>query len=139
VAVALEDGTQSPSRRRRQRLYAMTECADHFCFWPILLQKSAATDWPLILSSPAAGLADAPCATPTLRHAQSFSGRWARDQRREAPQVLGDGGQNELVLGASWATQPKATEPQDALQVREPHLDLLALTPRLLKGRGASE
>jgi hypothetical protein len=35
VAVALEDGTQSPSRRRRQRLYAVTECADHFCFWPI--------------------------------------------------------------------------------------------------------
>ena len=32
VAVALEDGTQSPSRRRRQRLYAVTECADHFCF-----------------------------------------------------------------------------------------------------------
>ena len=33
VAVALEDGTQSPSRRRKQRLYAVTECADHFCFW----------------------------------------------------------------------------------------------------------
>src|SRR5258707_9072282 len=33
VAVALEDGTQSPSRRRRQRLYAVTECAEHFCFW----------------------------------------------------------------------------------------------------------
>jgi hypothetical protein len=33
VAVALADGTQSPSRRRRQRLYAVTECADHFCFW----------------------------------------------------------------------------------------------------------
>jgi hypothetical protein len=32
VAVALEDGTQSPSRRRRQRLYAVTECADYFCF-----------------------------------------------------------------------------------------------------------
>jgi hypothetical protein len=40
VAVALEDGTQSPSRRRRQRLYAVTECADHFCFWQIVLQKS---------------------------------------------------------------------------------------------------
>jgi hypothetical protein len=33
AAVALEDGAQSPSRRRRQRLYAVTECADHFCFW----------------------------------------------------------------------------------------------------------
>ena len=40
VAVALEDGTQSPSRRRRQRLYAVTECADHFCFWHRLCEKS---------------------------------------------------------------------------------------------------
>jgi hypothetical protein len=33
----------------------------------------------------------------------------------------------KLVLSASWTTQSKPTELQDALQVREPHLDLLAL------------
>src|SRR3954467_8438598 len=41
--------------------------------------------------------------------------------------------------GASWATQSKPTEPQDALQVCKPHLDLLALAPRLLEALGASE
>jgi hypothetical protein len=41
----------------------------------------------------------------------------------------GDGGKNELVLGTSWATQSKSVEPQDALQMREQHLDLLALQP----------
>jgi len=68
-----------------------------------------------------------------------MSGWWSRDQRREAPQILSDGSQNKLILGASWATKPKPTKPQDTLQVREPHLDLLALAARLLKGLGASE
>ena len=31
----LGDGTQSPSHSRRQRLYAVTERADHFWSWPI--------------------------------------------------------------------------------------------------------
>jgi hypothetical protein len=45
---------------------------------------------------------------------------------------------NERILGASWTKQPQATEPQDALQMCKPHLDLLALASRLLKARGAS-
>ena len=66
--------------------------------------------------------------------------RWRpSDQRCEPPQILSDGGQNKFILSASWATKPKPTEPQDALQVCEPHLDLLALAPRLLKALGASE
>ena len=52
---------------------------------------------------------------------------------------MGDGRENKLVLGASGPTQPEPTELQDALQVREPHLDLLALAPRLLEALGASE
>jgi hypothetical protein len=52
---------------------------------------------------------------------------------------LSDGGQNELILGASRATQSKPTEPQDTLEMCEPHLDLLALTPRLLEALGACE
>ena len=64
---------------------------------------------------------------------------WSRNKRREPPQVLGDGGQNKLILRALWAAQSKPTEPQDALQVCEPHLDLLALTPRELEALGASE
>ena len=42
-------------------------------------------------------------------------------------------------MGTSRAAQSKASEPQDAFQMREPHLDLLALTPRLFKALGASE
>jgi hypothetical protein len=42
-------------------------------------------------------------------------------------------------LGASWTTQSKQAELEDALQVCEPHLDFLALKSRLLKALGASE
>ncbi|MFK4501879.1 hypothetical protein ABIF86_006170 [Bradyrhizobium japonicum] len=58
---------------------------------------------------------------------------------REAPQILSDCSKNKLVLGAPWATKPKPTKPQDALQMRKPHLDLLALTSRRLESLGASE
>ena len=64
-----------------------------------------------------------------LRSTQGMSGWWSRNQRCDPPQVLGDGGQNKPILGASRAAQSKPTEPQDALQVCEPHLDLFALTP----------
>jgi hypothetical protein len=37
------------------------------------------------------------------------------------------------------AAQSEPTKLQDALQVCEPHLDLLALTPRELEALGASE
>jgi hypothetical protein len=48
-------------------------------------------------------------------------------------QVLGYGLTTAEIIyrrpGTSWAAQPKPTEPEDALQVREPHLDLLAFAP----------
>ena len=66
--------------------------------------------------------------------------RWRpSDQRCEPPQILSDGGQNKFILSASWATKPKPTEPQDALQVCEPHLDFFALATRLLEALGTSE
>src|SRR5580704_14011527 len=52
------------------------------------------------------------------------SGRWQPEQTHP---------------GASWTTQSKPTELQDALQVRKPHLDLLALMSRLLEALGASQ
>ena len=77
--------------------------------------------------------------TQLLRYAiRSMSGG-GRNQRRGPPQALGDGSQNKFILGASWTTQSKSAELQDALQVRKPHLELLALTSRLLKIFGASE
>jgi hypothetical protein len=52
---------------------------------------------------------------------------------------LKDSGQNKFILGASWTVQSKPAELQDALEVRKPHLDLLALAPRLLEVLGANE
>src|SRR6476620_1028624 len=62
--------------------------------------------------------------------------RRARHQLGQTSQVLGDRRQHELVLRAPGATQTKPAEPQDALQVREPHLYAFALAPRLLEGFG---
>ena len=104
----------------------------HVSSWQILLQKSAVTDdvvEPFHLGR--RGLvpdADALYATLTLRNTQSLSGWWSGSQRCEPPQVLSNGGQNELILGTSWTPKSKPTEPQDALQMCEPHLDLLPLT-----------
>ena len=82
---------------------------------------------------------DALYATFTLRNTQSLSGWRSRNQQCEPSQILGDSGQNELILGASWAAQSKPTELQDAPEVCKPHLVLLALAPRLLKVLGADE
>jgi len=37
------------------------------------------------------------------------------------------------------ATESKAIEPQDALEVSEPHLNALAITPRLLERFSSNE
>ena len=49
------------------------------------------------------------------------------DQPCHSPEVLGDGGERELVLSAARAAQSKPTQPQDALQMSEPHLNALAI------------
>jgi hypothetical protein len=82
-----------------------TDC--DFRFWQILLQKSAVTgDVVRPFTWGRRGLApdpDALYATFTLRNTQSLSGWRPRDEGCESPQVLGDGSQNKLILGASWA------------------------------------
>ena len=55
--------------------------------------------------------------------------RLRRDQLGELTQVLSRGGQEELVSGAAETTQAQPVELQDALEVGEQHLDLLALSP----------
>jgi hypothetical protein len=53
---------------------------------------------------------------------------WPRywDQLRQFPQILGGGGQKELVFRSAGATQAQSVEPEDALQVSEEHLDLFS-------------
>jgi hypothetical protein len=100
----------------------------HFRIWQILLQKSAAPDGcPSVIRLRATGF-DLPALTlftQLSRYAIALSRIWRRpgDQRCESSQVLGNGGKNKLILGASRATQPEPAEPQDTLQVREPHLN----------------
>ena len=53
--------------------------------------------------------------------------RWKGDELRQLPQILGGGCQEELVFGSAWSAQAQLTEPEDALQVSEEHLDLLSL------------
>jgi hypothetical protein len=48
------------------------------------------------------------------------------DGLRQFPQVLGSGGQKELVFGPIWAAEARSTEPEYALQMSEEHLDLLS-------------
>jgi hypothetical protein len=98
--------------------------------WPILLQKSVGSDRRLAISL-GERLALIRQLSRSLRNsnathvARSGGGRATSGK----PQVLSDGCHNKIILGTSWATQPKPTEPEDALQMREPHFDLLALTP----------
>jgi hypothetical protein len=73
------------------------------------------------------------CVTHPLRDALNRTWRRPGDQFGEPPQVLSDSGKNKLILGASRAAQSKPVEPQDALEVCKPHLDLLTLAPRLLE------
>jgi hypothetical protein len=78
-------------------------------------------------------------ATLTLREARNSIWRRTGDQFGQPSQVLGDGGQNKLILGTSRAPQSKPVESQDTLEVSKPHLDLLALAPRLFVAYCANE
>jgi hypothetical protein len=55
-------------------------------------------------------------------------------QLRHPSKVLSDRCKGELVLCTARTTQSMPPELEDALQVREPHLDALALATRLLIG-----
>src|SRR6266849_2425317 len=74
-----------------------------------------------------------------LRNARDGHRGWPRHQLSEPSHVLSDGAEQELVLCATRATEPKATEPKDALQMSEQHLDALAIAARLLERFGARE
>ena len=104
---------------------------DDVRFVPILLQKSVASDECSSVDRLRSPGYDLPALRLylilTLRTALNHKWRRPGDQRCKTSQVLGDGGENELILGASRASQSKPAELQNALQVREPHLDLLAL------------
>ena len=53
--------------------------------------------------------------------------RGARHELGEPPQVLCDRCQRELELRAAGTAKAQSAKPQNALEVREQHLDLLAI------------
>src|SRR5688572_7781039 len=59
----------------------------------------------------------------TLRNTRNDRGRGPRHQFGETAQILGDGGERELELGAARSAQSQSAEAQDALEVGEQHLD----------------
>ena len=53
-------------------------------------------------------------------------GRRDRNELRQLSEVLGGGGQQELIFGSTRPTQAQSIQPEDALQMSEEHLDLLS-------------
>src|SRR5579864_5404610 len=50
---------------------------------------------------------------------------------RQAPEVLGDGCEQELIASTAHSAQPQASQVQDAFEVREQDLNFLSLSTRL--------
>jgi hypothetical protein len=64
------------------------------------------------------------------------SSRWNRNQFGEFAKVLSCSGEMELVAGAIWTPQAEFSHSEDALEMREQHLDLLPLATGLDIGLG---
>lgn len=62
-----------------------------------------------------------------MRALAHWQGHW-RDQLGHLAEVLGCGGEEELIVGAIWSSQAQSTQLEDAFQVREQHFDLLSLS-----------
>jgi hypothetical protein len=96
-------------------------------------------------SSAAVGHCGATTLKATRRTPRSCKARDGRNGRRAShklgkpAQVLSDGCQRELELGAAWASQAQAAKPQNALEVGKQHLDLLAIATRPRKRFGLGE
>lgn len=86
----------------------------HVSCWQIFVAKVGCCRW--AVGHLVNGRFDPPTLTP-LRNYNAM--RWIEPEHvvaerpaMRAAAVLGNGSQNNLVLGASWSTQSKATEPQ---------------------------
>ena len=59
---------------------------------------------------------------------RQWGGQW--DQLCQLSEVLDCGSEEELVLSTGRTSQPEPIEAQDALEMREQHLDLLPFASR---------
>src|SRR5436190_22184720 len=62
--------------------------------------------------------------------------RWGSPAKQlgKSPQVLSGCGQQYFILATAQTPQSEPVEPEDALHMRKPHLNLLSLAARLLEG-----
>ena len=66
--------------------------------------------------------------------------RWSRTEPfRHSSKILRGRGQQELVFRSAWPAQSKPVKPENSFEVREEHLDLLALLARLAVGLGVGK
>jgi hypothetical protein len=56
--------------------------------------------------------------------------RRERDELRQFPQILGGGGQQELIFGSARPAHAQSVEPENALETSKQHLNLPSLTTR---------
>ena len=68
----------------------------------------------------------------TLRNAQFGRVWWMEGQLSKTAEVLGNGGKGELELRTCRSPEPQSTHAKNALQMREQHLDFLAIASCLL-------
>jgi hypothetical protein len=98
--------------------------------WAFLTSAQAPTAPPLALRAAGVNaLRRNAYTTPRLRNALCGHIRWTRGQLGKPAQILSDGCQGELELGAPWPAQAQPAETQDALEMREQHFHLLAVAP----------
>ena len=97
----------------------------HVSFWLIPLQKSAVASF----CQAADGLDGLDGVVFLDRGDRGY-------QLRHPSEVLSNRCKRKLVLCAARTSQSKLPKPEDALQMREPHLDAIALATRLLEQSG---
>ena len=108
--------TNSPSLRHGRPLSTLTG----------RLESTDFVEEPSVLA-PALGICgDVSEADSWLFASCGEDGRRDRNELRQLSEVLGGGGQQELIFGSTRPTQAQSIQPEDALQMSEEHLDLLS-------------
>ena len=100
------------------------------CFWrPVWAVSFCYTSVPLPIKGVATSTHRYQCLTQRLRRASSCERRWGTaEQFDESFQVLRGCGEQHLVPGTAQSSQTEPVEPEDALHMCKPHLNLLALS-----------
>lgn len=98
--------------------------------------------WVDCVEKPGAGIGADASLSAARRLGPRLCGGWVGchgDQLGHLAEVLGGGGEEELISCAVWTSQAQAIHSEDALEVREQHFDLLSLAARDQIGVGRGD